>query len=671
MARVELPLRCDASCPQSLSQLIRLDESWRSSRNHLLGASPHACDAGRSRVQGMHRKLSSSSWFVIAGTAGQRLPVEPPGARRCGTDLTGWLATPHPAVGQPRLNGTVCFSSRDSPCSASVDIEVCACEYGSVDDTEVTGAQRSWRHRRQPTFVYKLPAPKFCFVAYCGAHGPLPPPQLPGAYGCEEWCQAGSQNWRLKCTWLSTCGGCSPCLPVTAFQANVLIHQPPPLSSPPPPLPPLPLPLPSLSPPPPLPLYTVTSLSGLIGEIEPAALVHLFSSDGTCVEGVTFGSIAVARSELGLGWAGQSVIWIAGNCSGKFRCGKASRTVLCEPLSGTAPQLPRPTAVQLPSGSALPLPQGPTPLSPQSVDQRALAPQITLPPTAICDCERSRAAAAHSFGPGRLDPSAGASRAAGVLPDIMQRAQAAADAATAAAEAAKAAASASIAAAKAATAAAKAAEAAEPVRSDAEAIATPAEAHQGPIKVFLLAGQSNMEGHGVVAQVGEDGAERRGTLRYMARDPHTRPMLRPALDMFGRWAIHDDVWIFNNHHKPYSNGSQVSPATIDPPWNAQGGNTLSDRHTFASVAMAPSQGRKTASWGPLTVGYGKRCSLAKRSGARWRTECRRAPTYCCQPSETYIGPELSFGIRMGEVYEEQAQRLCADLLILPCDGACY
>ncbi|MFN9876950.1 MAG: hypothetical protein ACK557_00610, partial [Planctomycetota bacterium] len=42
-----------------------------------------------------------------------------------------------------------------------------------------------------------------------------------------------------------------------------------------------------------------------------------------------------------------------------------------------------------------------------------------------------------------------------------------------------------------------------------------------PLKVFILAGQSNMEGQGVVARRDDEGEEVPGTLAWIANDPRT------------------------------------------------------------------------------------------------------------------------------------------------------
>ena len=102
------------------------------------------------------------------------------------------------------------------------------------------------------------------------------------------------------------------------------------------------------------------------------------------------------------------------------------------------------------------------------------------------------------------------------------------------------------------------------------------------LKVFILAGQSNMEGHAKVE-----------TFDYIGEDPNTAPLLEQMRAADGHLRVRDDVWI------SYLTGSQSG--------NGEG-------------------------FGPLTAGYGSRRDPAQDGGK--------------------IGPEFTFGIRMGEAHTE-------------------
>jgi hypothetical protein len=63
-----------------------------------------------------------------------------------------------------------------------------------------------------------------------------------------------------------------------------------------------------------------------------------------------------------------------------------------------------------------------------------------------------------------------------------------------------------------------------------------------PIRVFILAGQSNMEGHGFVpADPKRNGGK--GSLEHLTKDPATADKFKHLLGKDGKWAVRDDVWI--------------------------------------------------------------------------------------------------------------------------------
>lgn len=63
------------------------------------------------------------------------------------------------------------------------------------------------------------------------------------------------------------------------------------------------------------------------------------------------------------------------------------------------------------------------------------------------------------------------------------------------------------------------------------------------VKVFLLAGQSNMEGHGRVA-ADPDANGGRGSLEWLATNPETAPRFRHLVDDTGQWVARPDVQIW-------------------------------------------------------------------------------------------------------------------------------
>jgi alpha-galactosidase len=63
-----------------------------------------------------------------------------------------------------------------------------------------------------------------------------------------------------------------------------------------------------------------------------------------------------------------------------------------------------------------------------------------------------------------------------------------------------------------------------------------------PVRVFILAGQSNMEGHGyVAAEPKRNGGQ--GSLEFLVKDAATAKRFAPLVDAAGKWRVRDDVWI--------------------------------------------------------------------------------------------------------------------------------
>ena len=67
--------------------------------------------------------------------------------------------------------------------------------------------------------------------------------------------------------------------------------------------------------------------------------------------------------------------------------------------------------------------------------------------------------------------------------------------------------------------------------------------NQDPIKVFLLVGQSNMQGHGAIRGDAErnDG---QGSLEFVVKDTATTDRYQHLVDENGDWSVRDDVWIW-------------------------------------------------------------------------------------------------------------------------------
>jgi len=111
------------------------------------------------------------------------------------------------------------------------------------------------------------------------------------------------------------------------------------------------------------------------------------------------------------------------------------------------------------------------------------------------------------------------------------------------------------------------ADAAEPVRTVAEIVAAGREASPArtdTLKVFVLAGQSNMVGAGqVVAREERNGGK--GSLEHLVRDPATAERFAHLVDEEGAWIRRDDVWIdFFEREGPLTVGYGSRADTIGP-----------------------------------------------------------------------------------------------------------
>jgi hypothetical protein len=79
---------------------------------------------------------------------------------------------------------------------------------------------------------------------------------------------------------------------------------------------------------------------------------------------------------------------------------------------------------------------------------------------------------------------------------------------------------------------------------------------RSPLKVFVLAGQSNMEGQGVADLEGKDYNQGRGTLSYLLKDSVKGPLFRHLQDAQGQWAFREDVWV---RYQPESGPVKAGP----------------------------------------------------------------------------------------------------------------
>jgi hypothetical protein len=85
-----------------------------------------------------------------------------------------------------------------------------------------------------------------------------------------------------------------------------------------------------------------------------------------------------------------------------------------------------------------------------------------------------------------------------------------------------------------------------------------------PVRVFILAGQSNMEGAGQIkADPNRNGGK--GSLEFLVKNAATAKHFAPLVDSAGQWRTRDDVWISCLDRKgPLTVGFGARPETIGP-----------------------------------------------------------------------------------------------------------
>lgn len=87
---------------------------------------------------------------------------------------------------------------------------------------------------------------------------------------------------------------------------------------------------------------------------------------------------------------------------------------------------------------------------------------------------------------------------------------------------------------------------------------------RAPLKVFILAGQSNMVGHGIVGANPERNGGK-GSLEFLVEDDATAERFAHLIDREGDWIERDDVWItFRDRSGPLTVGYGANEDKIGP-----------------------------------------------------------------------------------------------------------
>ncbi|XP_066283357.1 uncharacterized protein [Branchiostoma lanceolatum] len=126
--------------PCSASEYRVLNETWRSVSGREQGVTiTNQCDRG-----------FRGEWYRFMGPAGTQLLARNPGRNDvCGTAVPMWMNGTHPTAADGEVSRQVCgYWGSSNPCRWETSIQVKACPAGH--------------------YVYKLPRPPGCNLAYCG-----------------------------------------------------------------------------------------------------------------------------------------------------------------------------------------------------------------------------------------------------------------------------------------------------------------------------------------------------------------------------------------------------------------------------------------------------------------------------------------------------------------------
>ena len=88
---------------------------------------------------------------------------------------------------------------------------------------------------------------------------------------------------------------------------------------------------------------------------------------------------------------------------------------------------------------------------------------------------------------------------------------------------------------------------------------------QAKLKVFILAGQSNMQGAGQVHINPKSHTKGKGSLEYLMNDPKTAAKFAHLKDKNGEWVVRKDVWIrYDDRQDGLRPGFGARNTTIGP-----------------------------------------------------------------------------------------------------------
>jgi hypothetical protein len=112
-----------------------------------------------------------------------------------------------------------------------------------------------------------------------------------------------------------------------------------------------------------------------------------------------------------------------------------------------------------------------------------------------------------------------------------------------------------------------------------EANRSPKQLRQSPVKVFILAGQSNMEGQGAVSAEDKDHRQLPGTLTSLLSDPAKAAPFKHLKNGKGEWTVREDVWVYSQTGTGVAKGG----LTLGYGWAAGNKNIFGPELQFGHV----------------------------------------------------------------------------------------
>ncbi|HOW73841.1 MAG TPA: DUF1080 domain-containing protein [Phycisphaerae bacterium] len=196
------------------------------------------------------------------------------------------------------------------------------------------------------------------------------------------------------------------------------------------------------------------------------------------------------------------------------------------------------------------------------------------------------------------------------------------------------------------------------------------QAGKSPLKVFILAGQSNMEGYGTVTGLDKDGKERKGTLTYLLHDPAKAARVKHLHDE--QLAPVPEAVAIEATNDQFGDPAPNKRKKLRVEYTLEGGlqeRTVDEGETLTLAAKPGQVVIRRATYGDLAEGAVRdvtetvsRLANSRQGGERWRVRedvwvwfngRRGGLTAGFGADKNLFGPELQFGHVMGDALDNQ------------------